>query len=110
MNIDEMIEVMQAYKNGKEIEMFDATQGKWIDVKNPLWNFFQCVYRIKKKPTRLEVANELWEKTFGISGKFDNHICPANDCKFCPIKEKKDCYEALKNWWKEEYKGGAENE
>lgn len=98
MKIDEMIEILEAYKNGKEIEMFDVTECKWIDVEKPLWNFANCVYRIKKYPTRLEVVNEFWKKTFGISGKFTKHSCPANNCKDCPLKGQHPCCD-VESWW-----------
>ena len=43
----EMIEVMQAYDRGEQIECFDTR--KWKDVKNPVWDWLHNNYRVKQK-------------------------------------------------------------
>lgn len=108
MIIDEMIEVLQAYKEGKEIELFDVTANEWIVITNPLWNFKDCDYRVKKNPTRLEVANKLWKDTFGIDKRFGKDSCIAYDCEFCPIKGEPCQLKGCRDWWNEEYKGATE--
>lgn len=107
MTIDEMIEVLQAYKEGKKIEMFVKTRGEWVEVKKPLWNFFDCVYRVKKNPTRLDVANEIFEKTFGIKNKFTKRSCIGNsyiECAECEAYKEGLC--KIEKWWNEEFIGG----
>lgn len=106
MTIEEMIEVLQAYKEGKKIEMFVDAADRWVVVEYPLWNFKDCKYRVKKIPTRLEVANKVWEETFGIADRFTNHSCPGKDCKYCPIDKNPYCVMVtMEKWWNEEWKG-----
>ena len=46
--IKQMTEVMLAFDNGEEIECYSC--GTWDGVKNPVWNWCGCDYRIKAKP------------------------------------------------------------
>ena len=43
----EMIDVMQAYDRGEQIECFNNM--KWKDVKNPVWDWLNNNYRVKQK-------------------------------------------------------------
>ena len=43
----EMIEVMQAYVRGEQIECFNDEQ--WKDVNNPIWDWLHNDYRVKPK-------------------------------------------------------------
>ena len=43
----EMIEVMQAYERGEQIEWFNDEQ--WKDVNNPIWDWLHNDYRVKPK-------------------------------------------------------------
>ena len=44
----EMIEVMQAYERGEQIQVLDIN-GIWEDKEYPYWNWTQCDYRVKPK-------------------------------------------------------------
>ena len=44
----EMIEVMQAYERGEQIQILDIN-GIWEDKEYPYWNWAQCDYRVKPK-------------------------------------------------------------
>ena len=44
----EMIEVMQAYERGEQIQILDIN-GIWEDKEYPYWNWTQCDYRVKPK-------------------------------------------------------------
>ena len=51
----EIIEIIQAYEKGAQIqekEIVDDVEyySKWEDVENPLWNFENYDYRVKPKP------------------------------------------------------------
>lgn len=48
--IDEMLEVMQAFKDGKEIECKSILQNEWLPAVGPLWNWCDCDYRVKSEP------------------------------------------------------------
>ena len=44
----EMIEVMQAYERGEQIQILDINCF-WEDKEHPYWNWAQCDYRVKPK-------------------------------------------------------------
>ena len=44
----EMIEVMQAYERGEQIQVLDIS-GIWEDKEYPYWNWAKCDYRVKPK-------------------------------------------------------------
>lgn len=46
MTEDEIIEVVQAYKEGKQIQRKDQYVGQWININRPRWNFVGNEYRI----------------------------------------------------------------
>ena len=52
----EMIEVMQAYERGEQIQV-KTTNKKcdWEDVKEPYWQWNFCDYRVKPKPNKMYV-------------------------------------------------------
>lgn len=107
MTTKEMIEVMQAYENGEEIE----SKGKfkdgncWHSDHFPVWDWLLMDYRIKHKAsTRLEVANKFFKDTFGIEKAFREDNCMASDCKFCPLNNELEAGCAGKDaseWWNE---------
>ena len=45
----EMIAIMQAFTDGKEIE-YSFINGSWYDDKNPCWNWVDYNYRVKHTP------------------------------------------------------------
>ena len=45
----EMIEVMQAYERGEQIEFMDFSR-EWKDTTNPIWDWAIYDYRVKPKP------------------------------------------------------------
>ena len=57
----EMIEVMQAYDRGEQIECFNDEQ--WKDVNNPIWDWLHNDYRVKtkKKYIPFDTADEFFE-------------------------------------------------
>ena len=54
--IEEMIEVMQHYTNGGDVEIF--SNDKWVDAIKPGWNWNHCDYRIKEQ--KKTVIIEKW--------------------------------------------------
>lgn len=50
MTVDQMIEVLTAYKAGKKIQFYH--DGKWIDChnNNPAFDFINTGYRVKPEP------------------------------------------------------------
>ena len=60
MTTEEMIEVMQAYERGEEIEARLANyEDRWGDANAPLWNWECFEYRIKPKETKFRVGDVL---------------------------------------------------
>lgn len=45
-----MISVIQAAKEGKQIQHKGLDQDEWTDTKTPSWNFLSYDYRIKPEP------------------------------------------------------------
>lgn len=58
--IKEMIKIMKAAKEGKEIEVL-MNQNNWKTITNPIWNWEKYNYRVKDKTKdwRLPTAKEL---------------------------------------------------
>ncbi len=54
--VDEMIEVLQAFKAGKVIQFKNG--GTWDDLLEPGWNFHDTKYRVKPKEPREIWVNE----------------------------------------------------
>ena len=60
MTTKEMIEVMQAYERGEEIEMRLADcEDRWAPAISPYWNWARISYRIKPKETKFKVGDVL---------------------------------------------------
>lgn len=61
MNIEETkeaIKVMQAFVDGKEIECSCPLDGRgWETEDDPVWDFGDCYYRIKREPHYRPYAN-----------------------------------------------------
>jgi len=58
MTPQEMIDVIQAHKDGEQIQFLYKTEKPssedcWLDAKNPTWNFAVYNYRVKKEPKDL---------------------------------------------------------
>lgn len=58
MNTDEMIEVMQAYARGEQIQIANADKNEWGDIEDPSWNWVMYKYRIKPKKSKFK-ADEI---------------------------------------------------
>lgn len=105
MTTEEKIEVIKAFDEGKKIEIYDEHNGKWrMKAAGDFWDFDTNKYRVKPQPTRLEVANEFFEKAFGIKNEFDEHSCIGNGyitCAKCPAHKEGIC--KTEKWWNEEW-------
>lgn len=61
-SIESMIEVLQAYKDGKKVEYFDHAECKWSpcdEEAGPAFNFYTFKYRIAPEPKK-KVKLEAW--------------------------------------------------
>lgn len=60
MKIDDMIEVLQAAKQGKKIEARVLGQSEWFNPgpRHPAWNFSYFEYRFKKKPELVWITED----------------------------------------------------
>lgn len=56
-----MIEVMQAYDRGEQIQILDIN-GIWEDKEYPYWNWTQCDYRVKPKNKKVYVPFDTAEE------------------------------------------------
>lgn len=65
MNEFEILQVVQAFTEGKTIEFFNGIQ--WKNTNNPSWNFHDFKYRTKAEPrTFYAIASEGRLSTFVI--------------------------------------------
>lgn len=67
MTIKEMVEIMQYYDNGGEIEVRNNVIDRWLVAQRPLWNWQQNNYRIREKPipTHKEIMTKWWKTEYG---------------------------------------------
>ncbi len=56
MTPDEIIKVVQAYKDGKKIQSRYKYAGPWADNGLPEWNFQHTEYRVKPEPRAIYKA------------------------------------------------------
>lgn len=94
MTIDSMIEVLNAHRNGKKIQLISKTHpNRWTDCAlaingGPLWDFTDYDYRIKPEPKR---PREFW-----LVNHLENGATSA--CKTCgPFKSKEEANRAEGN-------------
>ncbi len=74
----EMIEVMQAFEAGKEIEFYSDTSHDWVYISiKPIWNWGEFDYRIKPQPKYVPFTFEDWELFLGktVFGKSEKNCC-----------------------------------
>ena len=62
-NIDQMIEVLEAYKRGEKIEYSWDNGKSWVTTDLPIWNFDRIQYRIAK-PEPKKIKLQAWLNTF----------------------------------------------
>ena len=57
------VKVMEAYANGKKIQYLD-NNNKWIDAHNPVFDWYNCAYRIKPEPKYrpFKSQEECWQE------------------------------------------------
>lgn len=48
--LDYQISVMQAFKEGRKIEVSDTNGEVWMDTIKPSWNWYDNTYRVKPEP------------------------------------------------------------
>lgn len=72
----EKIAIMQAYEDGKKIEICGKTEKVWHNAISPDWNWAACDYRIKQEPEYVPFTFEDAEHLIGkvIKSKDENWI------------------------------------
>jgi len=90
MTHDEMISVIQAHKEGKEIEvtLHNDVSNTWVACTNPRWHFDRANYRIKPEPPLIKslyIGNSVdATNVFHTSGCFSNY----ENTPYFPLSEK----------------------
>lgn len=69
MTPDEMIAVIQAHKEGKQIQYFCEFTNKWEDVNNPCWDFNSIIYQIKPESPQPKYIPFTYEDAEQLIGK-----------------------------------------
>lgn len=70
---EEMISIMQAYVDGKEIEINSWDGNGWNDEPEPEWNWSNNDYRVKKEPKQTEYVPFSFEDAEFLIGKVVKH-------------------------------------
>ena len=82
--IQEMVDIMQAYQEGKQIQIYDKMHKQWVDGE-PNWNWGLHEYRIKPKPefepfeSTEEFLEAQREHGGGLISILDDEVVNAND-------------------------------
>ena len=97
----EMIEVMQAYDRGEQIECFNDDYEHWKDVGSPIWDWLHNDYRVNKKVyVPFDTAEEFFEAQRkhgdGLISIDDNGVVKAHDISISPDGS---VYEHGENQW-----------
>ena len=98
----EMIEVMQAYERGEQIQIkILDINCIWEDTEHPYWNWAKCDYRVKKNVyVPFETAEEFLaaqrKHGDGVISIDDNGVIKANDISISPDGS---VYEHKENQW-----------
>ena len=53
MPVEEMIELLQAFQRGEQLEWKYKEANIWHPVRNPIWDFNHQEFRIKPKPLEM---------------------------------------------------------
>lgn len=97
----EMIEVMQAYERGEQIQILDINCF-WEDTEHPYWNWTQCDYRVnpKKSYVPFDTAEEFLaaqrKHGDGLISIDDNGVIKEHDISISPDGS---VYEHKENQW-----------
>ena len=84
MTESEILEVVQAYMDGKEVEYYDGCSCRWENCDDPEWNFADLQWRIKRQP-RVIWVNEYNQTGFFGSTCFDNKEDCVRPVKFIEV-------------------------
>ena len=80
MSIDEMISVLQAAKQSKQIQARRHGYKDWHNcTDSPSWDFFSQDYRIAPEPREIYIP-------LRDDGSLDLPVCPA-DCRYAIFRE-----------------------
>ena len=76
MEIDNMIEVLTAYKQGKTIQVRNQSE-IWLDTDSPKWSFDCCDYRVKPEPREFYICPGKHQQDYGVCEdcNIDGEIC-----------------------------------
>ena len=88
--IREAAKVMEAYANGKKIQYLND-DNEWIDAPNPLFDWDNCVYRIKPEDTYrpFKTQEECWSEMLRHQ-PFGWIYCKNDSCYYCIISVDED--------------------
>lgn len=86
-SIESVIEVLQAYKDGKKVE-YSYDDGKtWRETDQPAWNFDTIQYRIAPEPKKVKM--NAWLTTFGsLDWRKENTVTPGTGWIRVPSEDK----------------------
>lgn len=106
--VEEIIEILEAYRKGEKIEVAYKDRSDWIEVDNPVWDFEHYDYRVKTIHSNAEVvAEKLREIGFEVDTDILRRGCPVPYSK--EYSKDYQCGSSVncsscKKWWDKEWK------
>lgn len=117
MTLEEKIEVIKAYAEGKAVEVYDKYSNEWFAKEHNAWDFDVYKYRIKPdETTKFKVGDKLVDKgadgeenpiRFELTSIVDG-IVKLDDCWDCSLEELYERYISVEDvlWYFEIYDYG----
>lgn len=71
MNLEEKIKILTAYEEGKTVETYYRSEGKWCKINQDVWDFEDGTYRVKSdRDTKFKVGDTL------VFKDSEEELCP----------------------------------
>ena len=96
MTIDQMIEVLTAFKAGKKIEFCCRPGVQWGGIGLPTWNFATYDYRVKQEPREFSVVVNEEGQALGVAAGYGSPVAvdprkgSIKNCKVVRVREVMD--------------------
>ena len=89
MTIDQMLEVLNAYKRGEKIEYYNEVTDRWWAADDPSWDFAEFKYRVAK-PEPKKIKLQAWLMPTGALVWYDMSKVEtwSTDCIRIPEEDK----------------------
>ena len=96
MSSEDIIEVMRAYKQGKQIEKRFLGEDDWVLDPNPIWAFDRIQYRVKgQRMTNRELAEWLAKGKGQVTNTDSESAIASTNYNYSPSYDNAECLKGL---------------